>query len=53
MRWTKLCDLARELPEVTVEHWWGTPGLKVAGKGFARRPITTRATRPASRAWRP
>ena len=36
MRWTKLCDLARELPEVTIERWWGTPGFKVSGKGFAR-----------------
>src|SRR5947209_5823263 len=28
--------LALELPEVTAESWWGTPGFKVARKGFAR-----------------
>ena len=25
-----------ELPAVEVSSWWGTPGLKVAGKGFCR-----------------
>jgi hypothetical protein len=28
--------LARHLPEVEVSTWYGTPALKVAGKGFVR-----------------
>ena len=36
MKWPALCKLARELPEVTVGTWYSTPGLLVAGKGFAR-----------------
>lgn len=28
--------LTAEWPGVTAEHWYGTPGLKVGGKGFAR-----------------
>jgi hypothetical protein len=36
VKWEKLCELARELPDVTVEKWWGTPGFKVHGHGFAR-----------------
>ena len=28
--------LALALPEVTEERWYGTPGYKVAGKGFLR-----------------
>ena len=28
--------LAAHLPEVEQSHWYGTPALKVAGKGFAR-----------------
>ena len=29
-------EIAMALPEVTEEHWYGTPGYKVAGKGFLR-----------------
>jgi hypothetical protein len=29
-------QLARALPEVTLDTWYGTPALKVRGKGFAR-----------------
>ena len=29
-------DIALSLPEVTQEQWYGTPGYKVAGKGFLR-----------------
>jgi len=36
MNWTKLCELGRELPEVTIDRWYGTPALKVRGKGFVR-----------------
>ena len=36
MKWEKLCELARALPDVKVEPWWGTPGLKVHGHAFAR-----------------
>src|SRR5690242_17845875 len=36
MRWEQLCELARALPGVTVETWYGTPAFKVGGKGFAR-----------------
>lgn len=36
MKWTELCALARELPEVTEDVWYGTPALKVRGKGFVR-----------------
>jgi hypothetical protein len=36
MKWADLCTLARELPEVAVDAWYGTPALKVRGKGFVR-----------------
>src|SRR4030095_3331376 len=36
MNWEQLCELGRELPDVTVDHWYGTPGLKVRTKGFVR-----------------
>ena len=36
MNWTKLCELGCELPEVTIDEWYGTPALKVRGKGFVR-----------------
>ena len=36
IRWTDVATWAETLPETTVESWYGTPGLKVAGKGFAR-----------------
>ena len=34
--WEDVIAIARELPQVEVSTWYGTPGLKVAGKGFAR-----------------
>src|SRR6185295_13430874 len=34
--WQDAIALARTLPSVEVTTWYGTPGLKVAGKGFAR-----------------
>jgi hypothetical protein len=34
--WEEVTTLARRLPKVEVSTWYGTPGLKVAGKGFAR-----------------
>jgi hypothetical protein len=36
MKWEQLCKLARDLPEVVETPWYGTPGLKVRGKGFVR-----------------
>jgi hypothetical protein len=36
MKWEQLCRLAQELPEVVEESWYGTPALKVRGKGFVR-----------------
>jgi hypothetical protein len=34
--WRDAIALARALPHVEVSTWYGTPGLKVAGRGFAR-----------------
>jgi hypothetical protein len=34
--WDDVVTIGSELPEVEVGSWWGTPGLKVAGKGFCR-----------------
>jgi hypothetical protein len=34
--WDEAVTIARTLPQVEVATWYGTPGLKVAGKGFAR-----------------
>ncbi|WP_329053727.1 MmcQ/YjbR family DNA-binding protein [Amycolatopsis sp. NBC_01488] len=34
--WEDVVRLASELPEVEASTWYRTPGLKVAGKGFAR-----------------
>jgi hypothetical protein len=34
--WARLCALARELPEVEEDFWFGTPALKVRGKSFTR-----------------
>jgi hypothetical protein len=34
--WRDAIAIARKLPHVEVSTWYGTPGLKVAGKGFAR-----------------
>src|SRR5262245_17139725 len=36
MTWDELCALALELPEVAVDRWYGTPAIKVRGKGFVR-----------------
>jgi len=36
MKWEQLCRLARELPGVEEGSWYGTPALKVGGKGFVR-----------------
>lgn len=36
MNWQKLCELARELPEVAEGIWFRTPALEVKGKRFAR-----------------
>ena len=36
MNWQQLCKLGRELPEVVEDTWYGTPALKVRGKGFVR-----------------
>jgi hypothetical protein len=34
--WETVCELGAELPEVEQAAWYGTPALKVRGKGFAR-----------------
>jgi hypothetical protein len=34
--WRDAIAIAQALPQVEVSTWYGTPGLKVAGKGFAR-----------------
>ena len=34
--WRNAIAIAKALPQVEVSTWYGTPGLKVAGKGFAR-----------------
>ena len=34
--WRDSIAIAKGLPQVEVSTWYGTPGLKVAGKGFAR-----------------
>jgi hypothetical protein len=34
--WRDAIAIAKTLPQVEVATWYGTPGLKVAGKGFAR-----------------
>ena len=34
--WDDVVEIGRRLPGVEVSRWWGTPGLKVAGKGFCR-----------------
>ncbi|MGZ6125242.1 MAG: MmcQ/YjbR family DNA-binding protein, partial [Myxococcales bacterium] len=36
MKWEQLCKIARDLPEVVEAPWYGTPALKVRGKGFVR-----------------
>ena len=34
--WREAIAMAKTLPKVEVSTWYRTPGLKVAGKGFAR-----------------
>ena len=34
--WKTVVELGSELPEVEESTWYGTPALKVRGKGFAR-----------------
>jgi hypothetical protein len=34
--WPQLCKLAAGLAGVTIDTWYGTPALKVGGKGFVR-----------------
>jgi hypothetical protein len=34
--WDDVVALGRGLPEVEAASWYGTPGLKVGGKGFCR-----------------
>ena len=34
--WDDVVAIAQRLPKTEVSIWYGTPGLKVAGKGFAR-----------------
>jgi hypothetical protein len=36
MKWEKLCELGRELPEVVEDVWFRTPALKVRGKAICR-----------------
>lgn len=36
VNWEQVAKLAGELPEVTESTWFGTPSLKVRGKGFVR-----------------
>ena len=36
MTWNEVVALAMELPQVEEAMWYGSPSLKVAGKGFAR-----------------
>jgi hypothetical protein len=36
MKWERLCELGRELPEVVEDIWFRTPALKVRGKSFCR-----------------
>ena len=34
--WNDVVAIARTLPQTEVNTWYSTPGIKVAGKGFAR-----------------
>jgi hypothetical protein len=36
MTWKQVVALARRLPETELSTWYGTRGLKVASRGFAR-----------------
>lgn len=34
--WDDVVEIGLDLPETELSTWYGTPGLKVAGKGFVR-----------------
>ena len=34
--WKDVTEIAMKLPKTEVSTWYGTPGVKVAGKGFLR-----------------
>jgi hypothetical protein len=34
--WEDVVRIGRALPGVEVGRWWGTPGLRLRGKGFCR-----------------
>jgi hypothetical protein len=34
--WKNVTEIGLRLPETEVSTWYGTPGMKVAGKGFLR-----------------
>lgn len=36
MKWADVVRLGLELPSVEESRWYGTPALKVGGKGFVR-----------------
>ena len=36
MKWEQLCKIGRALPEVVESRWYGTPALKVRGRGVVR-----------------
>lgn len=36
MKWERVCEIGRELPEVVEDIWFRTPALKVRGKGICR-----------------
>jgi hypothetical protein len=36
LKWEQLVKLGLEMPEVIEDSWYGTPALKVRGKGFVR-----------------
>lgn len=36
MTWDELCALGLELPATEIGSWYGTPAVKVKGKGFCR-----------------
>ena len=36
LTWDDVVEIGCRLPEVEAGTWFGTPGLKVAGKGFCR-----------------
>jgi hypothetical protein len=53
MRWEQMSKLGREFPEVVEDIWYGTPALKVRGKGFARLRTTAATNRSHRRGGAP